>query len=111
MYGASGDETREVEYQDVYAILVGNTSLEYQLPQHHKCACHLLNLVAAADATAAEAVTHTRGLKPCIVEQNQIHAFEIVEHECKVRFLKFSGICWNSLYLSVDIARRKCNLY
>lgn len=45
-----------MEYQDVYAILVGNTGLEYQLPQHHKCACHLLTLVSTADATAAEAV-------------------------------------------------------
>ncbi|KAK6308279.1 hypothetical protein J4Q44_G00215500 [Coregonus suidteri] len=42
-----------VEYQDVSAILDDNTGLEYQLPRHQKCACHLLNLISTVDATAA----------------------------------------------------------
>ncbi|GAA6102325.1 uncharacterized protein LOC117808543 [Tachysurus ichikawai] len=43
----------EVEYQDVSAILDDNTGLEYQLPRHQKCECHLLNLISTVDATAA----------------------------------------------------------
>ncbi|XP_019218957.2 uncharacterized protein LOC109203673 isoform X2 [Oreochromis niloticus] len=53
------DSELEVEYQDVFAVLDDNTCLEYQLPRHQKCACHLLNLISTVDATAAEATNDT----------------------------------------------------
>ncbi len=30
---------------DVEAILEEDDGLQYQLPKHHRCACHLLNLL------------------------------------------------------------------
>ena len=50
----------EVEYQDVSAILDDKTGLEYQLPRHQKCACHLLNLISTVDATAARGAENDR---------------------------------------------------
>lgn len=42
------------EYQDTFSILEEDNGLEYQLPSHQRCACHLLNLVATTDADIAE---------------------------------------------------------
>ncbi len=44
----------DVEYQDIFSILEQDNGLEYQLPKHQRCACHLLNLVATTDADIAE---------------------------------------------------------
>lgn len=41
----------EVEYQDVFTILNEDSGLEYQLPRHQKCTCHLLSLNSTVDAT------------------------------------------------------------
>lgn len=32
----------DVEYQDTFTILEQDNGLEYQLPKHQRCACHLL---------------------------------------------------------------------
>lgn len=44
----SDDE--EVQYQDVASNLGEDTGLEFQLPWHHKCACHHLNLIPCCRA-------------------------------------------------------------
>ncbi|KAI4889111.1 hypothetical protein NFI96_025223 [Prochilodus magdalenae] len=41
------------EFVDAGALL-DEDDLEYQLPKHHRCACHLLNLVSTVDASKAE---------------------------------------------------------
>ncbi|KAL0152644.1 hypothetical protein M9458_052367 [Cirrhinus mrigala] len=43
-----------VEFVDAGALLDEDDYLEYQLPKHHQCACHLLNLVSTVDASKAE---------------------------------------------------------
>ncbi|RXN06094.1 transposase [Labeo rohita] len=43
-----------VEFVDAGALLDEDDYLEYQLPKHHRCACHLLNLVSTVDASKAE---------------------------------------------------------
>ncbi len=41
----ASDGEEEVEFMDVEAILEEDDGLQYQLPKHHRCACHLLNLL------------------------------------------------------------------
>ncbi len=43
-----------VEFVDAEALLDEDDYLEYQLPKHHRWACHLLNLVSTVDASKAE---------------------------------------------------------
>lgn len=42
-----------VEFKDVGAMMA-NDDVDYQLPSHHRCACHSLNLVSTTDAQRAE---------------------------------------------------------
>lgn len=50
------DLTDHIDYHDASAILDEDSDLEYQLPTHQRCACHLLNLVATTDAALAESM-------------------------------------------------------
>nr|XP_055038578.1 uncharacterized protein LOC129426347 [Misgurnus anguillicaudatus] len=43
----SEESESEMEYQELSGILNGDCGLEYQLPRHQKCACHLLNVCTA----------------------------------------------------------------
>ena len=58
MMGDQNDEEEEnvegVEFIDAGAVLEEDDCLEYQLPKHHRCACHLLNLVSTVDASKAD---------------------------------------------------------
>ncbi|XP_047663344.1 uncharacterized protein LOC113661272 [Tachysurus fulvidraco] len=103
----------EVAYQDVSAILDDNSGLEYQLPRHQKCACHLLNLVSTVDATAAGGganETYKRlsqsAFAKCQALWNKTSrstmAHETVERECKLQFLRPNQTRWSSLFLAVE---------
>lgn len=46
-------ENADVEFVEAGAILDEDDCLEYQLPKHHRCACHLLNLVSTVDVSEA----------------------------------------------------------
>ena len=110
---ASEDESDlEVDYQDVSAILGDDTGLEYQLPKHQKCACHLLNLISTVDATAAEAGSETyktlsrSAFAKCHALWNKTSrstmAFETVQRECKLQFLRPNQTRWSSLFFAVE---------
>ncbi|KAL3992505.1 pogo transposable element with ZNF domain [Sarotherodon galilaeus] len=109
---AEEDSELEVEYQDVFAVLDDNTGLEYQLPRHQKCVCHLLNLISTVDASAAEATNDTykrlsrSAFAKCHVLWNKtsrsIMAYETVERECKLQFLRPNQTRWSSLFLAVE---------
>ncbi|XP_016302594.1 uncharacterized protein LOC107655821 [Sinocyclocheilus anshuiensis] len=43
----------EVDFVEVTAVLEEDDGLQFQLPKHHRCACHLLNLVSTVDAAKA----------------------------------------------------------
>ncbi|XP_039596514.1 uncharacterized protein LOC120518029 [Polypterus senegalus] len=102
----------EVEYQDVSAVLNDNTGLEYQLPRHQKCARHLLNLISTVDAAAAETANETykrlsrSAFAKCHALWNKTSrstmAYETVERECKLQFLRPSPARWSSLFLAVE---------
>ncbi|KAJ8284591.1 hypothetical protein COCON_G00034410 [Conger conger] len=44
------EENEEVEFIDVTALLNEDDGSHYQLPKHHRCACHLLNLLLHPNA-------------------------------------------------------------
>ncbi|XP_041834997.1 uncharacterized protein LOC121635749 [Melanotaenia boesemani] len=111
--GSDDDSSDDApEYHNVSAILDDDTGLEYHLPRHQKCACHLLNLVATIDAEAAGAgnEVYKRLLRSSMAKCNALWnktsrstvAFETVEHECKLQFLRPNQTRWSSLYLAVD---------
>lgn len=111
---ATEDESEsEVDYQDVSAILDDNTGLEYQLPRHQKCACHLLNLISTVDATAAGGAANETYKKLSRSAFAKCHALwnktsrstmahETVERECKLQFLRPNQTRWSSLFLAVE---------
>ncbi len=43
----------EVDFVEVTAVLVEDDGFQFQLPKHHRCSCHLLNLVFTVDAAKA----------------------------------------------------------
>lgn len=108
----SDESESEMEYQELYGILNGDCGLEYQLPRHQKCACHLLNLVATVDSSAAEAESDTykrlsrSSFAKCSALWSKTGrstlAFETVERECKLQFLRPNQTRWNSLFLAVE---------
>ncbi|XP_047439674.1 uncharacterized protein LOC125007117 [Mugil cephalus] len=73
------EEEEEVEFIDVEAILAEDDGLQYELPKHHRCACHLLNLVSSVDVKEADKTAHYKTLK--------VHFWQIpgpVEQDIKV---------------------------
>uniref|UniRef100_A0A8C5AM76 BED-type domain-containing protein n=1 Tax=Gadus morhua TaxID=8049 RepID=A0A8C5AM76_GADMO len=53
----NNEDQDSVEFVEAGAILDEDDCLEYQLPKHHRCACHLLNLVATVDVEEANVST------------------------------------------------------
>ena len=110
--GSEDENESEVEYQDVSAILDDDTGLEYQLPKHQRCACHLLNLVSTVDTTVTETTneTYKRLSRAAFAKCNALWnktsrsatAAETVERECKLQFLRPNQTRWSSLFLAVE---------
>lgn len=110
--GSEDENELEVEYQDVSTILDGDTGLEYQLPKHQRCACHLLNLVSTVDTTAAGTTSETyknlfwAAFAKCNALWNKTSrsttAAEIVERECQLQFLQPNQTHWSSLFFTVE---------
>nr|XP_020444767.1 uncharacterized protein LOC109953631 [Monopterus albus] len=48
-YDEEEESVEGVEFVDAGALLDKDDYLEYQLPKHHRCACHLLNLVSTVE--------------------------------------------------------------
>lgn len=91
-------EEPTADYLDTFTILEQDNGLEYQLPPHQRCPCHLLNLVATTNATMAEEKNDTyKRLKhaatgKCLAIWNKsgrsYMAAEIVQDECKLQFIQ-----------------------
>ncbi|XP_047675243.1 uncharacterized protein LOC125145657 [Tachysurus fulvidraco] len=104
-----GDE--EVECVDVTALLTEDNGLEFQLPKHQRCACHLLNLIVTVDAmkaTSNEAYkkVYRSTFGKCSALWNKCGksnlAAETVEDACSIQLLHPNSTRWNSLFLAVE---------
>uniref|UniRef100_A0AAR2LSC1 BED-type domain-containing protein n=1 Tax=Pygocentrus nattereri TaxID=42514 RepID=A0AAR2LSC1_PYGNA len=114
--GQNDDDDEEesvegVEFVDAGALLDEDDYLEYQLPKHHRCACHLLNLVSTVDALKAEVnplykrVSRSTFAKCSSLwnkSSRSTTASEVIEDHCKLQFLRPVATRWNSLFSAVE---------
>lgn len=105
------DEEVEVEFIDVEAIMAEDDGLQYQLPKHHRCACHLINLVSTVDANNANRIEAYKKLSRSAFSKCQAlwnktarstTAAEVVEEHCKLQLVQPNATRWNSFYLAVE---------
>ncbi|XP_039602561.1 uncharacterized protein LOC120524841 [Polypterus senegalus] len=106
------DVSDHIEYHDTSIILDEDSGMEYQLPPHQRCACHLLNLVAAADTALAECMNDTfkRLFRATFAKCQGIWnktgrsslASEVVEDKCGLQIIRPSATRWNSTYLAIE---------
>lgn len=85
--------------------------LEYQLSRHHRCACHLLNLVLTVDVSEANSNTIYKRISRSTFSKcwslwnksgRSTTAAEIIEEKCKLQLLRPNETRWNSLFLAVE---------
>ncbi|XP_061582587.1 uncharacterized protein LOC133448250 isoform X2 [Cololabis saira] len=108
--GSESDD--DVEFQDAFSILEQDKGLEYQLPKHQRCACHLLNLVATTDADLADKKNDTyKRLSRAAFGKRQAlwnksgrshTAAEAVEDKCGLQLIRPNKTRWNSTYMAVE---------
>lgn len=102
----------DVEFVEVEAILEEDDYLEYQLPKHHRCASHLLNLVSTVDVSDVN-ITSTvykrlscSSFAKCTSLWNKsarsTTAAEVIEDKCKLQLLRPNDTRWNSLFMAVE---------
>ncbi|XDV35100.1 hypothetical protein PO909_005128 [Leuciscus waleckii] len=105
------DSTESMEFVEAGAILDEDDSLEYQLPKHHRCACHLLNLVSTTDVEEANINTVYKRVSRSTFSKcwslwnksaRSTTAAEIIEETCKLQLLRPNATRWNSLFLAVE---------
>ncbi|XP_067283542.1 uncharacterized protein [Pseudorasbora parva] len=110
-YNEEEESAEGVEFVDAGALLDEDDYLEYQLPKHHRCACHLLNLVSTVDATKAEAnplykrvsrSTFAKCSSPWNKSSRSTTASEVIEDHCKLQLVRPVATRWNSLFSAVE---------
>ena len=106
-----GSDDDDVEFQDTFSLLEQDNGLEYQLPKHQRCACHLLNLVATKDADLAEKKETYKRLSRAAFgkcqglwnKSGRSHtAAEAVEDKCGLQLIRPNKTRWNSTYMAVE---------
>ncbi|XP_058242359.1 uncharacterized protein LOC131351136 [Hemibagrus wyckioides] len=106
------EKTDYLEFVEAGNLLEEDDGLEFQLPKHHCCACHLLNLVSTVvDVSEANANTVYRRLfhsafSKCWSLWNKsgrsTAAAEIIKEKCKLQLLRPNETRWNSLFLGLE---------
>ncbi|XP_051809094.1 uncharacterized protein LOC127535333 [Acanthochromis polyacanthus] len=116
--GGQNDDTDEeeesiegVEFVDTGALLDKDDYLEYQLPKHHRCACHLLNLVSTVDASKAEdnplykRISRSTFAK-CSSLWNKSSrttiASEVIKDHCTLQLIRPVATRWNSFFSAAE---------
>lgn len=104
-------ESEGMEFVEAGAILDEDDCLEYQLPRHYRCACHLLNLVSTVDVEEANVnsaykLVSRSAFSKCWGLWNKsarsTTAAEVIEKNCKLQLLRPNATRWNSLFLAVE---------
>ncbi|XP_073720008.1 uncharacterized protein [Misgurnus anguillicaudatus] len=101
----------DVDFVDVSTVLDEDDGLQFQLPKHHRCACHLLNVVSTVDA--AKACSNEAYKKLSRSAFSKCHALwnksgrstaaaEVIEDVCKIQLIRPNITRWNSLFLAVE---------
>lgn len=107
---ADKDE-EEVEFVDVSSLLDEDDGFEFQLPKHQRCACHILNLIATADASKAVSNDAYKKLYystfgKCNALWNKCSrsstAAETVEDACSLQLVRPNATRWNSVFMAVE---------
>ncbi|XP_058601280.1 uncharacterized protein LOC131520814 [Onychostoma macrolepis] len=106
------DAEEETEGVEVEALMEEEDECsEYQLPKHHRCACHILNLISTVDARKAESNAMYKKISraafaKCSALWNKSSrsstAAEVIERECKLQLIRPVETRWNSLFLAVE---------
>lgn len=106
------DAEEETEGVEVEALMEEEDECsEYQLPKHHRCACHILNLISPVDARKAESNVMYKKISraafaKCSALWNKSArsstAAEVIERECKLQLIRPVETRWNSLFLVVE---------
>ena len=101
----------EMDFIDVDAIMAEDDGLQYQLPKHHRCACHLLNLVSSVDANNANKTVPYKSLSRSTFAKSQAlwnkasrssNAAEVILKHCKLQLVQPNATRWNSFYMAVE---------
>ncbi|KAK0150371.1 Zinc finger BED domain-containing protein 1 [Merluccius polli] len=107
----ASDGEEEVEFMDVEAILEEDDGLQYQLPKHHRCACHLLNLVSTVDVDRANKTEAYKKLSRSAFSKCQAlwnkasrspQNAELIEEHCKLHLVQPNSTRWNSSFMAVE---------
>ena len=108
---ADKDEEEEVEFVNVSSLLDEDDGFEFQLPKHQRCACHILNLIATADASKAVSNDSYKKLyystfSKCNALWNKWSrsstAAETVEDTCSLQLVRPNATRWNSVFMAVE---------
>uniref|UniRef100_A0A8C1I096 Transposase n=1 Tax=Cyprinus carpio carpio TaxID=630221 RepID=A0A8C1I096_CYPCA len=107
----ASDGEVEVEFMDVESILEEDDGLQYQLPKHHRCACHLLNLVSTVDVDRANKTEAYKKLSRSAFSKCQTlwnkasrspQNAELIEEHCKLHLVQPNSTRWNSSFVAVE---------
>ncbi|KAL1264178.1 hypothetical protein QQF64_004533 [Cirrhinus molitorella] len=107
----ASDGEEEVEFMDVEAILEEDDGLQYQLPRHHRCACHLLNFVSTVDVDRANKTEAYKKLSRSAFSKCQAlwnkasrspQNAELIEEHCKLHLVQPNSTRWNSSFMAVE---------
>ena len=105
------EEEGEVNFQEVTSVLDEGDGIEYHLPKHQCCACHLLNLVSTVDALKANSnETYKKvsrsSFSKCQALWNKSArsaiAAETIEDACKLQLIRPNATRWNSMFFAVE---------
>ena len=109
--GSSLTSENDYQYSSVDEILSSSTSLQYNLPKHQPCSCHILNLIATKDLFKADLDSSFKTLhRACFGKlyglwnkaSRGIDTAERVVKCCGCQLIRPNQTRWNSTFLSVE---------
>ncbi|KAI2661024.1 hypothetical protein H4Q32_027624 [Labeo rohita] len=97
-----GARPSQMGERETETMLDQDNGLEYQLPKHHRCVCHLLNLLSTVDVLIANSNSTPHFLSLWNRSARSITAADIIKENCKLQLLRPNDTRWNFLFLAVE---------